>query len=106
VAGQNKSWRTIRGQRPLNERRIATYKRLMQAEQRLAGVRRRMRTAKDSDAETVGVGVTRPDLAPDEHEDDIYLSAVARYVSALGGHIEVRAVFPEETITLLREPDD
>ena len=27
-----------------------------------------------------------------------------RYVAALGGHLEVRAVFPEETVTLLREP--
>jgi hypothetical protein len=26
-------------------------------------------------------------------------------VAALGGHLEVTAVFPEETITLLREPE-
>jgi hypothetical protein len=36
--------------------------------------------------------------------DDVYLDALARYVAALGGHVEVRAVFPDETITLLREP--
>jgi hypothetical protein len=34
----------------------------------------------------------------------VYLDALMRYVAALGGHLEVRAVFPDETITLLREP--
>jgi hypothetical protein len=102
VAGQSKSWHAIRGQRPLSERKVLTYKRLMQAEQRLVGACRRM--GEGAGAETLAV--TPPDLAPDEQDDDVYLSTLARYVAALGGHIEVRAVFPEETITLLREPDD
>jgi hypothetical protein len=32
----------------------------------------------------------------------LYLPTRARYVSALGGQLEVRAVFGEEAITLLR----
>jgi hypothetical protein len=40
-----------------------------------------------------------------EQEEDVYLSTLARYVAALGGHLEVLAVFPEETVTVLREPD-
>ena len=39
-----------------------------------------------------------------DRHDDVYLDALARYVAALGGHLEVRAVFPDETITLLRQP--
>ncbi len=40
-----------------------------------------------------------------EQEDDLYLCVLARYVAALGGHLEVLAVFPEETIAVRREPD-
>jgi hypothetical protein len=32
------------------------------------------------------------------------LVSLARVVEALGGHVDVRAVFDDETITLLREP--
>jgi hypothetical protein len=39
-----------------------------------------------------------------EPEDDLYLGTITRYVTELGGHIEVIAVFPEETVTLLTEP--
>jgi hypothetical protein len=69
VAGQNANWREIRRQLPLNEERVAMYRRLMDAEARL--------------------------------DSDDYLSALARDVAALGGHLEVRAVLPDETITLL-----
>jgi DNA-binding XRE family transcriptional regulator len=48
--------------------------------------------------------VSQPNVSRIEQEDDVYLSTLARYVAALGGHLEVRAVFPEETITLLRDP--
>jgi len=89
MAGRNKSWREIRRQLPLNEERVAMYRRLMDAEARLEPVRLRH-----------GVGET----APEAGESDDYLATLARYVAALGGHLEVRAVFPEETITLLREP--
>jgi hypothetical protein len=40
-----------------------------------------------------------------EAEDDIYLTTLTRFVAALGGHVEVRAVFPEETITVRQDPD-
>lgn len=33
-------------------------------------------------------------------EADVRLSTLSRYVEALGGHLEVRAAFPEETVTL------
>src|SRR5207342_1172112 len=98
-----KSWRTIRGQRPLNESRVATYKRLMDAELRLADVRRRRGLSQAAIAEALEV--SQPNVSRIEQEDDVYLSTLARYVAALGGHLEVLAVFAEETITLLREPD-
>ncbi len=36
------------------------------------------------------------------HDHDIYLTELSRYVTALGGHLELRAVFPQETIVVLR----
>ncbi len=35
-----------------------------------------------------------------EHQDDLLLSTLRGYVSALGGRLEVTAVFPEQRITL------
>jgi hypothetical protein len=35
-----------------------------------------------------------------ERQDDLYLSTLQGYVEALGGQLEVSAVFPEERIAL------
>jgi transcriptional regulator with XRE-family HTH domain len=100
---RSKSWRTVRGQRPLNERRVAAYKRLMDAELRLSELRSRRGLSQSAIAEALAV--SQPNISRIEQEDDVYLSTLSRYVAALGGHLEVRAVFPDETITLLREPN-
>ena len=98
-----KDWRTVRGQRPLNEERVATYKRLMEAEVRLADLRRRRGVSQATIARALEV--SQPNVSRIEQEDDVYLSTLARYIAALGGHLEVHAVFPDETITVLREPN-
>ena len=98
-----KDWRTVRGQRPLNEERVATYKRLMEAEVRLADLRRRRGVSQATIARALEV--SQPNVSRVEQEDDVYLSTLARYIAALGGHLEVHAVFPDETITVLREPN-
>jgi DNA-binding XRE family transcriptional regulator len=100
--GKAKAWRTVRGQRALNERRVAGYRRLMDAEVRLADLRQRRGISQTTMARALTV--SQPNVSRIEQEEDIYLSTLARYVAALGGHIEVLAVFPEETVTLLREP--
>jgi DNA-binding XRE family transcriptional regulator len=99
-----KTWRTVRGQRPLNEGRVTAFKRLIDAELRLAELRGRRGQTQAAIAEALSV--SQPNISRIEQEDDLYLSTLVRYVGALGGQLEVRAVFPEETITLLREPED
>ena len=74
----------------------------MDAELRLADVRRRRGISQATIAEALDV--SQPNISRIEREDDVYLSTLARYVAALGGHLEVRAVFDEETVTLLRDP--
>ena len=98
-----KNWRAVRAQRPLDEQRVAAYKRLMQAEIRLGELRNRRGLSQATIAEALDV--SQPNVSRIEQEDDVYLSTLARYVTALGGHLEVQAVFPDETITLLREQD-
>ncbi len=97
-----KSWRTVRGQRAPNERNVAAYKRLMDAEVCLAELRARRGLSQASIAEALDV--SQPNVSRIESEHDPYLSTLARYVAALGGHLELRAVFDDETVTVLRLP--
>lgn len=45
--------------------------------------------------------VSQANVSQIEHTQDIFLSTLSKYIAALGGQIEVRAVFPDEVITLL-----
>jgi transcriptional regulator with XRE-family HTH domain len=74
----------------------------MEAELQLAEARRRRGVSQAAIADALEV--SQPNVSRIEQQDDVYLSTLARYIAALGGHLEVLAVFPEETITLLREP--
>jgi hypothetical protein len=73
------------------------YRRLMDAEQRLDPLRRRRGVEETAFGQALEAG-------EDSAAPDLYLATVAEYVAALGGHLEVRAVFPEETVTLLQDP--
>jgi hypothetical protein len=43
-------------------------------------------------------------LSEDERREDLYLSALAHYVEALGGRLEVRAVLGDEAVVVRRLP--
>ena len=96
------SWDEIRRQRGLNEERVAAYGRLGDAEARFHEARRR-RGVTDA--------IMAQRLGGDEDEawsvgqgNDLYLFALARHVAAAGGRLELRAVFDDEEVLLLREP--
>jgi transcriptional regulator with XRE-family HTH domain len=97
----NKDWKTVRAQRSLDERDVLTYRRLIDAQVRLAELRQRRGASQSQIARALEV--SQPNVSRIEQEDDVYLSTLSRYVAALGGYLEVRAVFPEEEITLLSE---
>jgi DNA-binding XRE family transcriptional regulator len=57
------------------------------------------------------IGVTQNDLASRlgktqatvselERRDDVYLSTIGAYIEALGGHVELTAVFPDEGLRI------
>lgn len=95
----NKSWREVRGQRPLNEARVETYKRVMDAQERISSllVEHGVEDALLADA----LDAAHPAIPDDEELEDVYLTSLTRFVAALGGHLELRAVFPGASVTVL-----
>lgn len=92
-----KTWREIRGQLPLSESLMAVYKRLIEAEACLEPVR--LRRGVDESAFGVALEAAEAELGPD-CDDGLYMSVLSRYVAALGGSLEVRAVFPDGDVML------
>ncbi len=92
----------IRERRPIRgdaRARVDTLKRLMELEVKLAELResRGMTQAKIAES----LATSRPNVSRIEHEDDLRVSTLTRYIDALGGQIEIRAVFPENAVTLI-----
>lgn len=53
------------------------------------------------------LGVSQANVSRVEHQTDLYLSTLREYVAALGGKLEIRAIFPDETVTLdVARPED
>ena len=51
-------------------------------------------------AETLGVN--QGEISKIEHRTDIYISTLAGYVEALGGKLEIRAVFPDREMRIIQ----
>jgi DNA-binding XRE family transcriptional regulator len=46
------------------------------------------------------LGVNQGEVSKIEHRTDIYISTLAGYVEALGGKLEIRAVFPDREMRI------
>ena len=95
-------WREVLG--PLDEERLALEWRLLDAELRLAELRLgELRRSRDipQTAVAAALEVSQPNVSRIEQEDDLRLSTLARYVAALGGDLELGAVFPDGRVELL-----
>lgn len=46
------------------------------------------------------LGMTQANISRIEHTENLYLRTLADYVGALGGHIEVNAVFDDDVVPL------
>lgn len=91
----------IRAKRPLSPRareRVDDIKRAMRLEVALAELRelRGMTQTQVGDA----LGTSRPNVARIEKELDVRLSTLERYVEALGGKVEIHAVFEDADMKL------
>ena len=84
--------------RSLNPDRVAMYERLFAAEQRI-GETRYAHGATDAEV-MAAIDDAEEGLAPFAAEHDLYISALHRFVTALGGRLELHAVFEEETVVV------
>lgn len=83
---------------PKRRGRVDLEKRLMDDVQTLMELRQARGMTQDTLAdiwETSQANVSRV-----EHERDVYLSTLHAYIAALGGRLELTAVFPDQTIKL------
>ena len=78
---------------------IALEKQAIEDALTLAELRTRQNVTQQTMAQTLGV--TQANISRIEHEEDLYLSTLRGYVAALGGELEVNAVFPDGKVTLV-----
>jgi DNA-binding XRE family transcriptional regulator len=57
---------------------------------------RRMTQVKLAEA----MGVNQGEVSKIEHRTDLYLSTLTEYIEALGGRLEIRAVFPDREMRI------
>lgn len=48
------------------------------------------------------LGITQATVSKLERRTDMYVSTLARFIEAMGGKLEIRAVFPDGAVTLER----
>ena len=77
---------------------VHEYKRAMRAAIDIARAREARRTTQVQLAHQMGV--TQGNVSRLERQDDLYLSTLRTYIEALGGHLEVNAVFPDVIVQL------
>ena len=87
---------------PVNVVRAALYASLMEAQDHIAHVL--YKRGVSNAVVLAALDAADETLSEDARREDLYISALAHYVAALGGRLEVRAVFDDEAIVVRREP--
>jgi DNA-binding XRE family transcriptional regulator len=90
--------------KPGARERIEARKRAMRDALRLAELRARVGVTQIELAQTLNV--SQSNVSRIEREEDVYLSTLDCYVAALGGALEVNAVFPDRVVRLIAAPRD
>jgi len=93
-------WKDVRKRAvgPGDEPHIAREREILEAELRLAALRKHRRASQTAVAEKLKV--SQSNVSQLERGADPRLSTVAGYVNALGGRLEVLAVFDDETVPI------
>jgi DNA-binding XRE family transcriptional regulator len=97
---KTKTLKEIRAARPsVTDEDIARERALLEAELALHDLRERRGMTQDAVAQAMRVA--RPRVSTIEHAgEDLRLSTLERYVQALGGRLEIHAVFDDEDVKL------
>ena len=84
--------------RPGAEERMSRYRQELAAELSLADLRRARAFTQKQLAEALEMA--QPGVSRVEHQTDLYLSTLRSYVEALGGQLQLLAVFPDATVVI------
>ena len=96
-----KTWKEIskpHRREPGEAEKIAAIKQAMIDVMALAELRQLRELSQNEVAETLGM--SQPRVSKIERQEDLYLSTLAEYVRALGGELEVAAVFGEDRVLI------
>jgi transcriptional regulator with XRE-family HTH domain len=85
---------------PERRRRAEAYRAEVRRLAALGDVRRARSFTQEQLAQEMGKPQTH--ISRLERQADLYVSTLRRYVEAMGGHLEVRAVFPDATLAIER----
>jgi predicted transcriptional regulator len=83
---------------PVRRARVEEVKHAMREALALAELREGRHVTQAHLAEEMNV--TQSNVSRVEHQDDLYLSTLRGYVEALGGELQLRAIFEDETVDL------
>jgi DNA-binding XRE family transcriptional regulator len=94
------AWSTVRKRavKPGDEPRIAAEREILEAELRLAALRKHRKASQATIAKRLSV--SQSNISQLERGADPRLSTIANYVDALGGKLELIAVFDDERIVI------
>lgn len=102
---KTKTLAEIRGQRPhVTDEQIDRAREELRSELHLDALREHRGVSQAQVADTLSV--SRPRVSAIENAgEDLRLSTVQRYVQALGGGLELRAVFPDDEVVVISEAE-
>jgi transcriptional regulator with XRE-family HTH domain len=97
-------WRDVRKRavKAADEPYIKQGREAIRAELRLSSVRKQRKASQAAVAERLAV--SQSNVSQLERVGDPRLSTVADYIGALGGHLEIAAVFDDERVTIAGPP--
>jgi DNA-binding transcriptional regulator YiaG len=96
----HRKWAEIRAEsdNPERQARVSEEKRLMGVVMTLQEMREQLGVSQEDLARAWET--SQPNVSKIEHKDDLLFSTVRRYVEALGGRLDVQAVFADRLINL------
>lgn len=83
---------------PERRQRIEQKKATLREEMSLAEIRQALSLTQSTLAETMDVG--QAEISKIESRTDVFISTLRRFINAMGGKLEINAVFPDRTIEI------
>lgn len=88
---------------PVRSARVDEYKRAIEDTLGLASIRA---AREETQVGLAGkLGTSQANVSRIERQGDLYVSTLSNYVNALGGHLEIKAVFDDQTVDIVSEQE-